>query len=55
MKKMTVKRAYEYGMDYAKNGPNEVNSNFAIFATFEKTKAWERGKKAGERLNKTEV
>lgn len=46
--RMTAQKAYDFGYDAGKNGPNTTNCNFAIFSTPEKTKAWERGKKAGE-------
>ena len=36
---------YRMGKDCAINGANETNCHFAIFATKEKTKAWERGNK----------
>lgn len=45
-KQITVQQAYDFGFDAGKNGANETNSNFAIFSTPEKTKAWERGNKA---------
>ena len=35
---------YEAGKDYAKNGANTVNCNFAIFSSPESTKAWEAGR-----------
>lgn len=46
--RITVQQAFDFGYDAGKNGANTTNCNFAIFSTPEKTKAWERGKKAGE-------
>jgi len=36
--------AYQMGKDYAKNGANTINCNFAIFSKPKFTKAWEKGK-----------
>lgn len=41
---MNEKKAFEMGVDYAKNGANTINCNFAIFSTPENTKAWEKGR-----------
>ncbi len=35
--------AYDLGINRVKEGANEVNCNFTIFSTPEKTKAWEKG------------
>jgi len=40
---------FQHGYDCGLNGPNETNSHFSIFSSAVKTKAWEQGKKAGER------
>jgi len=40
--------AFSMGVDCEKNGANEINCNFRLFSTQEKTKAWERGKAIGE-------
>ncbi len=39
-----VNLAYEMGRDCAIRGPNGSNCDFRMFATPERTKAWERGK-----------
>ncbi len=39
---------YKMGYDCGKNGSNTTNCHFALFASPEKTKAWERGKKKAE-------
>lgn len=44
----TTKSPYERGFDAGVNGPNERNCHFSIFRTPENTKAWERGKAAGD-------
>ena len=41
--------AYEAGRDCGLNGPNMSNCHFSLFATPAMTKAWERGKREGER------
>jgi len=40
----TMQQAYELGFDCGKNGANETNCHFSIFARPEYTKAWELGK-----------
>jgi ribosome modulation factor len=45
---MTEERAHSFGYDAGRNKPNETNCHFSIFATPELTRAWERGKKAGD-------
>jgi len=35
--------AYDLGVSRVREGASEVNCNFTIFSTLEKTKAWERG------------
>lgn len=40
-----VKKGYDCG----KNRPNTENCHFSLFSTPERTKAWEEGKKAGEK------
>lgn len=42
-------RAERMGYDCARNGANETNCDFRLFATPELTAAWERGKKRAER------
>ena len=42
--KYSKEHAYEMGRDYAKNGANTTNCNFAIFALKENTRAWEKDK-----------
>jgi len=34
-------KAYNMGVDYAKNGANTTNCNFRLFANMSLTKAWE--------------
>ena len=41
--------AYKMGFDCAVNGANAINSNFKIFNTPENTKAWEEGKRDGQK------
>ena len=41
---MNKELAFDYGVNYAKNGANEVNCNFRIFSKPEFTKAWETGR-----------
>jgi hypothetical protein len=36
---------YDKGFDNIKNGSNTINSNYALFSTKEKLKAWEHGRK----------
>lgn len=36
---------YDKGLDNIKNGSNTTNSNYAIFSTKEKLKAWEHGRR----------
>lgn len=43
---------YDLGFDCGKNGPNTTNCSFLIFSSKERTRAWERGKAAGERARK---
>ncbi len=42
--KYSKEYAYKMGKDYAKNGANTTNCNFAIFSSKENTRAWEEGK-----------
>ena len=51
-KAMTLTDAYNAGLDCALNGANTTNCHFTLFATKELTKAWERGKAAGEERKK---
>lgn len=44
--------AEKMGRDYAINGANMTNCNFAIFAHPELTKAWERGRDVQSSNNK---
>ena len=37
-------KAYSLGYDCEKNGANDENCHFAIFATHQSMKEWERGK-----------
>lgn len=41
--------AYEGGYDCGLKGPNTANCNFSFFSCPEKTKAWENGKRDGEK------
>lgn len=45
--------AYRMGLDCALNGATMTNCSFAIFATPDNTKEWERGKRVGEQLKAT--
>ena len=47
--------AYEQGYDCGKNGANYINCYFGLFSCPEKTKAWEDGKKAGEKEKVKEI
>lgn len=40
----TVEEARRMGRDYARNGANETNCHFRLFATPEHLCAWEQGK-----------
>lgn len=40
---MNETKAYDHGVDCAKNGANKINSHFSIFSKPEYTQAWERG------------
>lgn len=40
---MKPQKAYEHGREAATNGPNTVNSNYAIFSLPELQRAWQRG------------
>ena len=51
---MTKDRAYRLGYDCGYNGPNLTNSSYTIFSAPENTKEWERGKKEGEEVKKSE-
>ncbi len=48
-----VIHAYEMGLSYHKNGPDEINCHFSLFTTTVTTEAWEKGfedgKKGGQR------
>ena len=44
MKTISRKYAFDMGVDYAKNGANQTNCDFRLFATQELTYEWERGK-----------
>jgi len=48
--KRTKIYAYRMGYDCGINGSNLTNCHFGIFSTPENTKAWERGKKDGEKI-----
>lgn len=39
-----IKQAYRAGLDSFKNGVNEINCDFRLFSSPQKTKAWEWGK-----------
>ena len=41
---MNKEQAFNCGVNYAKNGANEINCNFGIFSKPEFTKAWENGR-----------
>lgn len=43
-----LQNCFEMGHDYKENGADEVNCNFQLFSTPEKTKAWEHGHKNGK-------
>lgn len=45
---ITEEEAERAGRDCALNGPNQTNCHFSLFARPELTRAWERGKKAGD-------
>jgi len=45
----TEEYAYKMGFDCAVNGANTTNCHFSIFASKDKTKAWETGKQDGEK------
>jgi hypothetical protein len=47
--KAEIEFAYEMGFDCAVNGANTINCNFKIFNTPENTKAWEEGKRNGQK------
>ena len=49
MKDETSKE-YRAGFDCGINGANEENCHFALFASPEQTKEWERGKKDAEEI-----
>lgn len=40
----SVEDAYRAGRDYHRNGPDEGNCHFRLFATPAHTRAWEKGK-----------
>ena len=40
----TVEDARRMGYDYARNGANEANCHFRLFASPEHLRAWEQGK-----------
>jgi len=44
------KQAYDLGFDCGKNGANTTNCHFSIFSTPERTRAWERGKAAADKI-----
>ncbi len=46
--KHSEKLAYLAGFDCAINGANTNNCHFSLFARTELTRAWERGKRAGD-------
>jgi len=43
-----IHHCYRLGYDCGLNGSNTTNCHFAVFATPEKTKAWEQGKADAE-------
>ncbi len=53
-KKMTAKEkqsksvSWKLGYDAGLNKPNEINCNYAIFSSPEKTKEWEAGNQTGK-------
>ncbi len=51
---MTTEEAFERGASCAKDGANEYNCNFRIFATQELTKAWQAGKRSVEHPEETQ-
>lgn len=54
-KKIGANEAYMLGVDCGLHGANLVNCNFKIFSSPENTKAWERGKKEGEKAKTNNV
>ena len=48
-KKPELRKAYEAGLDYAKNGANTTNCHFSIFSDPSKTVAWEEGTRDGKK------
>lgn len=46
-KRLTLKEAFQLGLDCGMNGATEKNCDFRIFATPELTKEWERGNNLG--------
>jgi len=47
--KRSKKYAHKMGFDCAVNGANGKNCSLTIFSSAENTKAWEDGKKTGEK------
>lgn len=47
--KRSTEYAYKMGFDCAVNGANGKNCSFTIFSSSENTKAWENGKRSGEK------
>ncbi len=47
--KRSKEYAYKMGLDCALNGVNGKNCSFTIFSSAENTKAWEDGKRSGEK------
>ena len=42
-----ITKEYKAGYDAGKNGVNEINCDFRLFATPKQTREWERGNKDG--------
>ncbi len=47
-----LQKCYEGGFDCAINGANMANSNFLMFTSPDRTKAWKRGNKEGKKAHK---
>ena len=44
-----LQKCYEGGYDAAINGANTTNSDFSLFTSPNRTKAWKRGNRAAKR------
>ena len=48
----TFQKCYEMGFDSKINGANKENSNYSLFSSPDRKKAWERGRRAARVRNK---